>query len=47
VLFSLNKEQKEWISSIVWQKLLEAAKEDKELTLHDVDVYLGYEGEEE
>jgi len=43
----MDKEQKEWVLSIIWQKLLEAAKEDKELTLHDVDLYLGYEDEEE
>lgn len=44
---SMDKEQKEWVLSIIWQKLLEAAKENKELTLHDIDVYLGYEEEEE
>jgi hypothetical protein len=43
----MGKEQDEWVISIVWQKLLEAAKEDKEFTLHDIDVYLGYEDEEE
>ncbi len=43
----LDKEEKEWLSSIIWQKLLEAAKEDKELTFYDIDVYLGYEDEEE
>jgi hypothetical protein len=43
----MGKEQKEWVLSIIWQKLLEAAKEDKELTLYDIDVYLGYEDEEE
>jgi hypothetical protein len=43
----MDKEQKEWVLSIIWQKLLEAAKENRELTLHDIDVYLGYEEEEE
>jgi hypothetical protein len=47
MMVRLDKEQKEWVSSIVWQKLLEAAKEDKELTFYDIDVYLGYEDEEE
>jgi hypothetical protein len=41
----MGKEQEEWIYSIVWQKLQEAAKEDKKLTLHDIDVYLGVEEE--
>jgi hypothetical protein len=36
VLFSLDKEQKEWVSSIVWQKLLEAAKENHSLTLNEI-----------
>jgi hypothetical protein len=43
----MDKEEKEWVLSIIWQKLLEAAKEDKELTLYDIDVYFGYEEEEE
>jgi hypothetical protein len=43
----MDKEQKEWVLSIIWQKLLEAAKEDRELTLYDIDVYFGYEEEEE
>jgi len=47
MMVRLDKEQKEWISSIIWQKLLEAAKEGKELTFYDIDVYLGYEDEEE
>ncbi len=47
MMVRLNKEEKEWLSSIVWQKLLEAAKEDRELTFYDLDVYLGYEEEEE
>jgi len=47
MMVRLDKEQKEWVSSIVWRKLLEDAKEDKELTFYDIDVYLGYEDEEE
>ncbi len=43
----MDKEQKEWVLSLIWQKLLEAAKEDRELTFYDIDVYLGYEEEEE
>ncbi len=43
----MDKEQKEWVLSLIWQKLLEAAKEDRELTFYDIDVYLGYEDEEE
>jgi hypothetical protein len=31
-----NKEQKDWLSSIVWQKLLEAVKENRSFTLDDV-----------
>ncbi len=43
----MDKEQKEWVLSIIWQKLLEAAKEDRELTFYDINAYLGYEDEEE
>jgi hypothetical protein len=43
----MDKEQREWVSSIIWQKLLEAAKEDKELTLYDIDAYLGLEEDTE
>jgi hypothetical protein len=43
----MDKEQREWVSSIIWQKLLEAAKEDEELTLYDIDAYLGFEEDAE
>jgi hypothetical protein len=46
-LGNMDKEQREWVSSIIWQKLLEASKEDKELTLYDIDVYLGLEEDTE
>ncbi len=36
VLLGLDKEQKEWVSSIVWQKLLEAAKETRPITLDEI-----------
>jgi hypothetical protein len=45
MMVRLDKKQKEWMSSIVWQKLLEAVKQDKELTFYDIDVYLGVEEE--
>jgi hypothetical protein len=39
----MGKEQEEWIYSIVWQKLVEAAKEDRILTLNEIRMILGYE----
>jgi hypothetical protein len=39
----MSKEQKEWVISIIWEKLLEASKEDRELTFYDIDVYLRVE----
>jgi hypothetical protein len=39
----MGKDQEEWIYSIVWQKLQEAAKEDRNLTLNEVRMILGYE----
>jgi hypothetical protein len=41
----MGKEQEEWIYSIVWQKLQEAAKEDRTLTLREIRIILGYEEE--
>ncbi len=42
-----DKEQKDWLSSILWQKLLEAAKENRNFTLDDVRKTLGRIDEEE
>jgi hypothetical protein len=36
VLFSPDTRQKDWLSSIIWQKLLEAAKENHSLTLNEI-----------
>jgi hypothetical protein len=41
-----DKKQKEWLSSIIWQKLLEAAKENRSITLDEICINLGYEEEE-
>jgi len=41
-----DKEQKEWLSSIIWQKLLEASKENRSITLEEIRINLGYEEEE-
>jgi hypothetical protein len=46
-LSAYDKEQKDWLSSIVWQKLLEAAKENRSITLDEIRINLGYEEEEE
>jgi hypothetical protein len=45
-LSAYDKKQKEWLSSIVWQKISEAAKENRSLTLDDIFINLGYEEEE-
>uniref|UniRef100_A0A7C5SZ94 Uncharacterized protein n=1 Tax=Thermocrinis ruber TaxID=75906 RepID=A0A7C5SZ94_9AQUI len=42
-----DKEQKDWLSSIVWQKLLEASKENRSITLNEIRINLRYEDEEE
>jgi hypothetical protein len=39
----MGREQEEWIYSIVWQKLQEATKEDRNLTLNEIRRILGYE----
>jgi len=36
VLFGSDKDQKEWLSSIVWQKILEASKESRTITLDEI-----------
>jgi hypothetical protein len=41
-----DKEQKDWLSSIVWQKILEAAKENRSLKLDEIRINLGYDEEE-
>lgn len=46
-LHEYGKEQKDWLSSIVWQKLLEAAKENRSFTLDDVCKALRLIDEEE
>jgi hypothetical protein len=42
-----DKEQKEWLSSIVWQKLLDASEENRHITLDEICINLGYEEWEE
>jgi len=46
-LSAYDKEQKYWLSTIIWQKLLEAAKENRSITLDEIRINLGYEEEEE
>jgi hypothetical protein len=42
-----GKEQKDWLSSILWQKLLSASKENRSFTLDDVRQALRLIDEEE
>jgi hypothetical protein len=42
-----DKKQKDWLSSIIWQKLLSASKENRSITLDEIRRNLGYEDEEE
>lgn len=42
-----DKEQKDWLSSIVWQKLLETSKENRSITFDEIYTYLIYKKETE